>query len=416
MNSQHIRKGEKKMDFRKLRMALVLCLTGAAAFGQAPTEVPKESGEAAAAPKPATADAQAGVTGKGGGAFIKSEDGRSVIRFMGYAQPTFMATTKSQHQAFKSPTFYVRRARADFKAEYDSLYTLFFEYDAAPATGTSLIEAYTQAMLIKNRIYFRIGKYIQPFSAENLRSSRALETVERFQALNALVGLPGYDAQIGAMLWGNFDAGKMFHYFLSVNNGNSSASQGGNVRDNNWYKEVIPRLEFAPSKDMKFGIAGDLDREPFQPLVLKSYSGASFDSVRVEGQRVGLDVDAHVVLGKLGLDAEWLWANFPDTNATLQGGYLQGAYWACGSEVEGGMEPLLRLEYSQLAAKSASTEVDGSRMIAVTLGLNYWANQWVRWQTDFIEETTSGKGNGVYAGSSDGRFLPTLMSQLQIKF
>ena len=51
-----------------------------------------------------------------------------------------------------------------------------------PAAGTSLVEAYAQAARVRDYLNFRMGKYIQPFSAENVRSSRALETVERFQA------------------------------------------------------------------------------------------------------------------------------------------------------------------------------------------------------------------------------------------
>jgi hypothetical protein len=402
------------MKSRLSEIALVMTFTSASIFSQT-TVTP-------------LAVSPAGVTGKGGGAFIKSEDGRSVIRFMGYAQPTLALTTKSQHQSFVTPNFLVRRARADFKAEYDSLYTLFFEYDAAPVTGTSLIEAYTQAALIRDRVHFRFGKYIQPFSAENLRSSRGLATVERFQALNALIGLPGIDAQIGAMLWGNLDAGKMFKYYLSVTNGNGSAAPtpnpsplatnpnpGGNTKDNNSDKEIIGRIECSPIKTAKMGLGFAYDKEGPQNLTLKSYSGAVYDTLHIKGERRALDIDGHATLDKLNLDAEWLFADFVDTNSTLQGGYLQGSYWVLGSEVTGGLEPLMRIEYSKISAEG-TPNADQAVLMACTLGANYWMNEWVRWQINLIEETTSRRGNAAYAFSDDGRFLPTAFAQLQIKF
>jgi phosphate-selective porin len=375
---------------------------------------------AALAQTPAAAEAapNVGITPKGGGLFIKSDDGRAVVRLMGYAQPTFIATAESNKQGYKVPSFFVRRARADFKAEYDSLYTLFFEYDGGPAAGTSLVEGYAQAALVKDYLNFRMGKYIQPFSAENLRSSRALETVERFQALNALIGLPAFDAKLGAMFFGTLDPAKQVKYFLGVNNGTgATAGTGGDVRDNNSDKDFIGRFEFSPGKIFRVGVAGDYDKEKAQTLSVKSYSGATFDSLHVYGTRIGLDVDLHSQLNNLGLEAEWLWADFSDTGASLNGGYVQAGYWVKGSEAEGGIEPLLRLEYTHVSADHPPVpDADGATLMAATLGVNWWMNGWTRWQFNLIEETTSKKGNGTYAAAEDGRYLPTLFAQFQIKF
>jgi phosphate-selective porin len=401
---------------------LALVLSGAAS-GPALAQVPSDT--ATRLPAAPATGSNVGVAPKGGGLFVKSEDGRAVVRLMGYAQPTFIATAQSNKQAYKVPSFFVRRARADFKAEYDSLYTLFFEYDAGPPAGTSLVEGYAQAALVRDYLNFRMGKYIQPFSAENVRSSRALETVERFLALNAVIGMPAFDAQIGAMLFGTLDPGKQVKYFLSVNNGNGSASTGGNVKDNNADKDWIARLEYAPVKAFRVGVAGDYDKEQGdkkagQALVVRSYAGAIFDTIRVYGQRVAADVDVHYQMNGLGLEGEWLWADFADTNATLHGGYVQAGYWVKGNEADGGIEPLLRLEYVRLGAKhpivGSADEVDGSTLMAATLGVNWWMNGWTRWQLNVIEETTSKKGNGAYAAADDGRFLPTLFAQFQIKF
>jgi phosphate-selective porin len=408
--------GSIMKSIRMNAIAPILILSWAFAAGQTAPAPDQQAATGQPAVPAGGGGPLVGLTGKGGGVFIKSEDGRGVVRLMGYAQPSFMATAESNKQAFKVPSFYVRRARADFKAEYDSLYTLFFEYDGGPAAGTALVEGYAQASLVRDYLNFRMGKYIQPFSAENLRSSRALATVERFQALNAVIGAGNYDAQIGAMLFGALNPAKTAKYFLSVVNGNSNASSGGNVKDNNSDKDFIARVEFSPSKALRVGVAGDIDKQPGQTLALKSYSGATFDTVRVYGARTGLDVDLHSQIGNLGMEAEWLWAGFADTNAALHGGYVQAGYWVKGSEAEGGIEPLLRLEYSTLSADAAPSEVNGATMMAATLGVNWWMNAWTRWQLNLIGETTSKKGNAAYAGSDDGRFLPTLLAEFQIKF
>jgi hypothetical protein len=219
------------------------------------------------------------------------------------------------------------------------------------------------------------------------------------------------------MLFGTLDPGKRFKYFLSVNNGNGTAASTGDVRDNNSDKDWIARVEYSPGKALRVGVAGDFDKERGQTLIVKSYSGAAYDSLRVHGARTALDVDVHSQLNALGLEAEWLWAAFPDTGATLHGGYVQAGYWVKGNEADGGIEPLVRVEYTTLAADHPPVPAaDGATLISATLGVNWWLNGWTRWQLNLIGETTSKKGNGAYAAADDGRFLPTAFAQFQIKF
>jgi phosphate-selective porin len=141
-----------------------------------------------------------GLNPQGGGLFVKSPDGKTLFRLYGYAQPTFTYSDRDNGATFEETDFRVRRARIDFSADYDDRYKLFVEVDGAPADGTSLVEAYAQAAYVRDRHYLRFGKFISPFSTENLRSSRALDTVERFQALNAMFSLPALDVQFGPML------------------------------------------------------------------------------------------------------------------------------------------------------------------------------------------------------------------------
>ena len=359
-----------------------------------------------------------GINPQGGGVFVKSPDGQALFRLYGYAQPTFTYTDKDNGLAFEQTDFRVRRARLDFAADYQERYKLFVEIDAAPADGTALVEAYAQAAYVKDRHYLRFGKFITPFSTENLRSSRALDTVERYLALNAAFSLPALDVQIGPMLWGYLDRGKKVSYYLGVWNGNSSAGaavvsgQRGNARDNNGDKEVQGRLNVKWSDALTTGAAFDSDREEEQALTLASYSGGRFIGLTVRGQRRGYDLDAHWKRGRLSLDSEWLAFDFRDSDARLGGGYAQAAFWARGSET-GGVQPLLRAEVASLSG-DALRPVDGRRITAVTAGANVWFNGWTRWQINVIGEHFDGRGNGPFRAGSGWR--PTVLNQLQIKF
>jgi hypothetical protein len=361
----------------------------------------------------------AGINPQGGGVYVKSPDGQALFRLYGYAQPQFTYTDKDNGLAFEQTDFRVRRARIDFAADYQERYKLFVEVDAAPTDGTALVEAYVQAAYVKDRHFLRFGKFITPFSTENLRSSRALDTVERYLALNAAFSLPALDVQFGPMLWGYLDSGKKVSYYVGVFNGNSSAGaavvsgQRGNARDNNGDKEIQGRLNVKWTDALTTGAALDSDREEDQTLTLASYSGGRFIALPVRGQRRGYDLDAHWKSGRLSLDSEWLGFDFRDSATRLDGGYAQVAYWARGSEADGGIQPLVRAELAQLSG-DALRPVDGRKITAVTAGANVWLNGWTRWQINLIGEHFDGRGNGSFKAGSGWR--PTVLSQLQIKF
>lgn len=361
----------------------------------------------------------AGINPQGGGVYVKSPDGKALFRLYGYAQPTFTYTDEDNGATFEETDFRVRRGRIDLSADYDDRYKLFLEFDGAPSDGTALVEAWAQAAYVKGRHYLRAGKFITPFSTENTRSSRSLDTVERFLALNAMFSLPALDVQFGPMLWGHLDKGKRFTYFAGVWNGNASAGAGvvsgqrGNARDNNGDKELQGRLNAQWTDALTTGIAFDIDKEEAQTLTLASYSGARFIGLPVSGDRRGVDLDAHWKRGRLSLDSEWLSFDFGDSGAELAGGYVQAAFWARGSEAAGGVQPVLRAEVAELSG-DALAGIDGERIVAVTLGANVWWNGWTRWQVNVIGEDFDGRGNGSFRKGSGWR--PTILNQFQVKF
>ncbi len=361
-----------------------------------------------------SADFESGINPKGGGVFVKSEDGNSLFKLYGYAQPQLTATVKSQNLETPSGDMQygdmrVRRARIDFLATYQNRSTLFLEYDGAPSSAT-LVEAWTQYAYVDGLHYARAGKFVSPFSAEDMRSSRALITVERYIALNSISGLPAINTQFGLMLWGYLNSAKQVRYMAGVFNGNSNAGVGGNSRDNNGYKDWVTRMDWMPNTQASVGISAEYDREKAQTLGLKSLSGASFASYPVFGDRQAATIDFSYNFGKQALAGEMLVASFQDSHNMLHGGYLQASHWAIGSEDSGGVQPVIRMEYAAIGDEEAALVWD-KPIVAVTVGANLWANGWTRLQLNLVNEYNLKKGS-----YSEKAYRPTLLGQFQVKF
>jgi hypothetical protein len=366
---------------------------------------------------------QTGITPNGGGAFIQSPDRKTTLRLYGYAQSVLTVTDSSNRLPIGESDFRITRTRLDFLFDVDR-YRLFIELEGASNPGAALVEAYGQAAYVRDRHYIRFGKYVSPFSTENLRTSRGIPLVQRFIALNSLFALPAVDTQFGPMFFGSFGAKERLKYQVGIFNGNASAGAqtingfGGNARDNNSSKEVQVRLDYKVNDELTIGTALDIDREPAQMLQLASLSGAGLLAVPVRGKRLGMDMDAHWSRGRVALDTEWLMAKFPDNpnnqnrEVSLRGGYMQYSQWLSGSE-SGGVQGLIRAETAELTGAGVAG-INGDRISALTLGTNIWFHGSTRLQLNAIGEYVNGSGNLALRGGS--RLRPTLLAELQVKF
>jgi len=359
----------------------------------------------------------------GGGLTVLSDDQQATLKLYGYAQPTLTATVEDNtaNQGWTYADFRVRRARIDFFFDYQGRTQLFLEYDGAPTAGAALVEAWTQFALVRDLHFIRAGKYVSPFSTEDMRSSRALYTVERYLALNSLFGLPATDTQLGLMLWGYSDAGHFAKYYLAVFNGNASASTnasgsafGGNVRDNNPYKDWVARVDIHPLPSLTLGVAASYDRESAQTLRLSGLSGAAYAAQSVAGDRRAYNGDFHWTQDRAMVEGEWLWCDFTDTQAQLHGGFLMAGYWVKGDEKTHGIQALAKAEYAEID-KPEEDVFSGKSLLAFTLGANVWLNSWSRWQINAIGEYNSDPGD-FSPGWVESSLRPTLLTQFQVKF
>lgn len=392
---------------------------------------------------------EVGLKPLGGGFFLQSPDKNFQLRILGYAQAVGTITDGANDNSFESGDFRIRRARVDFLATLWKDHEIFIELDGAPTGGTTLVEARLTSKIWDDKLQLRLGKFTTPFSTENFRSSRAIDTIERYTALNALFSIPALDVQNGAMLFGAIPLaadreytvepsrtlgnavdqepgepiatllrfGPKLTYYVGVWNGNASAGNdsggiGGNSRDSNGDKEFQAKLVYQPHPQIALGLGYDHnDSEAGRNLTLSSLAGTPFVRVSVEGKRNGVEADFFWEPGRFSLRGEGLYFDFEDSEFQIYGGYLQAAYFIYGSAARG-LQPLLRVEATHLAG-AALAEIDGNTLTSVTLGVNWFINGNVRFQLNYIGEYFNGPGN-VSVGSQS--FRNSILTEFQIKF
>ncbi len=352
----------------------------------------------------------------GGGLLLQGENFR--FRLLGYAQAGFTLFDSELDRPDGVGDFWIRRARVDFLMTLYDDYTLFLEIDGSPGGGFSLVEAWMNAR-VSSGLNVRIGKYIVPFSAEDLRSSRSLETIERYLAINGMFLMPALDTQIGLMLHGNFGPKNRLGYAVGVFNGNGSAARM--LSDDNEEKEYVGRLTYK-TNDLQLGVSADYSTEEPQTISLVDLGFNRWASEPVAGDRIGFAADAFVKSGDFSLRGEGLFFNFESPGRTdgvdYYGGYIQPALFIDG-DANDGVQILARLDVAALnteqAIDSLSTGLpEGDMMLALLAGANWYPNPNVRFQLNAIAHRFNGPS--ILRGFSEARWSPMVQSGMQIKF
>lgn len=279
--------------------------------------------------------AQSLVYDPGNGVHLKSADNKFDLLFSGYINTIFAYHNESQHNTV-SNSFSVRRARLDLGLNYDDNYGAFFEFEAA-GQRTAMVLAQIQLKLFRNN-YLMAGKYIDPFSAENTRSTSRITTIERYSGINSVFLLPGVDTQFGVMLFGS-DRSAKFNYYLSATNGNGSAGQ--NISENNDSKSVTGRLDYKFGGGLKVGGSINYANEQSQVLSLLDHTFESFNKANISGKRTGYLADFEYNSNPVLLRGEaFVYSFIDDLSAMNQvrnftGAYLEAGYFLAGDKLDG---------------------------------------------------------------------------------
>ena len=312
------------------------------------------------------------------------------IRLTGFTQIRY----QNYQQTGKPDEFDIRRARLDvqgnFAKQWD--YRLLVDFvGATGATGTAptggalvsptLLDAYVAYKPFKA---FKItaGQQIVPLSLENQVPDRALETVDRSQVVNALVGRKG-DASnglvdsignqngrdLGIVVSGNLfkTKGKSYlvDYYLGLFNG-----AGINVVDNNQSKDFTTRLVFHPFKNLSIGGSFYDGYDHFTSNVNKDQSRL----------RWGGELAFKYKL--FAFTSEYLRGQEGNKNPVIHDGwYAQASYYFVPKKLQG----LVKFDtYNQNLGKPGLTNT------YYIFGVNYLFNAWSKVSVDYAWRTEAG--------------------------
>ena len=169
--------------------------------------------ESAPAPDKGAPDSKTGapVAGWGDGFFLRSADKKFNLRITGQIQTDFRGYLNTNDQT-DITTFLARRARLGIEAVVAEI----FEFRLLPdfGQGQARIQDTYLNVRIRDAFQIEVGKFKQPFSYEQLITDRFVPTMER-----SLIDLLVPARDVGLMLHGQKLLEDRFDYGLAISNG-----------------------------------------------------------------------------------------------------------------------------------------------------------------------------------------------------
>ncbi len=311
------------------------------------------------------------------------------VKIFGYVQPQFDYNFTDGNEN----TFKFKRARIGARGKIYEDFSYYFMLEASPFIGGNDQDAYLMDAFITynadNWARISVGSFKQPFSLEVATPCHSLTTIERSIVADQLV-VPQRDFGIG--IYGGNKYNKL-NYAVALMNG-----KGLQNEDNNTKKDIIGRATYKLTSNITVG--GSF-RYGFPKIN------------NTEEDRTTYGGEFLVELDKLSVQGEYI---------KDRGAFDSGAAGGCGSEplelsdvrdgayimasykVNEKVQPVFRYEYFD--ADLNEKDVDGFYTERMTLGVNYFFNDKVRFQLNYLAniETVMNEDNDA------------LLAQMQIKF
>ena len=371
-------------------------------------------------------DWRVGVREGGGGFFLSAPDEKFHLSLLGYGQfaaNAFLGQYESTVARSDVPaSFSLRRARFDLIARVFRKFELLTEVGTPTLRGTTgvggsdvgIIESRVTGPIYEDALQFRLGKFVIPFSSENARSSRRLDSIERSLLLNSLIAAGYLDTQTGMLFFGRaLDGG--INYFFGVFNGNGQNLD--NPPDDNRFKEFHFKFSFRPVSSFAFGLAYQYGKENTRNFALLDHAFVPFATGQINGRHHGLAFDFDVTERRWSLRSEFLYYSFPELSSVtnrisaIYGANIHLGFFLSGSREEGeGFEWIIRSEWARMVDQSA----DAPDLVSAIVGWNWWFNPNMRYQFNYIiEAPDQATGLGPYVSAS---LKHVILNQFQIMF
>ena len=310
-----------------------------------------------------------------------STGGVSVI---GYIQPEFRMALNGKNVDGSSKnenSFYFRRARLGVTGiiPYDFSYYAMAEFSSFQ-NGPYLLDAFVTYNRFKPWFKISMGQFKKPFGLElGATGCQDLYTINRSRVINELTAP---DRDLGVMISGSTGAKKffglekenVFSYTISVTNGT-----GKNVKDNDQAKDFIGRLVIAPYDWISLGGSYHSGKQKNPDPTVTAMD---------ERMRYGFDV------------------TLKKYNFILQSEYVFGQ--DKGSKL---VMPLAKYETYDSDMNKEDYDHTAFRQSTLTFGLNYYANDWVRLQLNYLYNIETSSSTDI----TNYNEIPNDMIQLQVQ-
>ena len=298
----------------------------------------------------------------------------SRITLNGYAQAGYAYT--DQEGANPKSSYNLKRTLLWAKARITDRWFFLFMHDF----NSVVQEFYTDYRVTKGKeLTVRFGQFKNSFSMENPLSPVQLELVDVCsQAVTCYAGcydpLFGlhYGRDLGLELYGDLFNGHL-HYELGIMNG-----QGINRKDGNDDKDVILKLEYKPSDQLRFVVSGQKGRGHAVGTAAWNPDIQVGDDYRRDRYSVGAEVKSapyspskYKEARPMKVRAEWLGGK--DGDVTSRGGYLT----VCVPVVKA-LDVVASGE-----TFDRNTKVDGWDQTNLTAGVQYWFYKKCRLQLQY---------------------------------
>lgn len=295
------------------------------------------------------------------------------VELSGFAQVRYQWFEESG----KKDTFDARRARLSLKGKMGDGFSYNFQEEFG-GTAQKLLDAeivYEYAEFLK----LSAGQFKIPFSRESLEGADKLETIDRSQVVEALVG---WSRDVIGNQNGR-DIGVKLHGYFPVSNGDYAVEYavgafngaGINTADTNEEKDYAGRLVFWPARDLYFGGS----------YYMGKYTLASDVTGKVlDRGRTGVEFGFKGT--PLSVKGEWIQGT--DNFTESRGWFLQGGYVL----VPGIFQGVLKYD-----TYDPDTSSSGDKTDVYTVGFNYWFNKLSRLQVnyEFKKEEGPDKANNM---------------------
>ncbi len=300
-------------------------------------------------------------TVKGQGCMEASSEGVNIV---GYIQPQYEYGQTADMKDYNSFTFNRARIGALGNIPYDISYYFMVDFSKFKPGSPYILDAF----VTYNRFEWMnvsMGQFKAPISLEQNTACHALHTIYRSKVVDELAG-PQRD--MGAMIFGDL-ADKKIHYALALMN-----DYDRGFKDENNNKSVKGRITFAPAEQVQFGGSFGYGK-----------TGAESDNTKTR-----LGAELQLSFGNFLMQGEYLWGD--DTGDYTTGGGCDGTpieYHTGGVTRSGffaqamyktamNIEPVVKFE-----SYDADLSIDGNTHTILTYGVNYFMNDWTRFQLNY---------------------------------